>query len=47
MVVAGEESRLEGNGVIFIVGKFFSLEVGPPKPGRGWVVSATGSGLPT
>jgi hypothetical protein len=28
--------------VIVIVGKFFSLEVGPPNPGRGWVVSATG-----
>jgi hypothetical protein len=32
------------NRGIFCIRKFFVLEVGPPKPGRGWVVSAMGKG---
>jgi hypothetical protein len=43
MVVADKLGAKVVNGGIFCIGKFFVLEVGPPNPGRGWVVSATGT----
>lgn len=45
IVVVGNMGKTMGNGEDFIVGKFFSLEVGPPYPSRVRVVSATGNSV--